>query len=392
MASPPPVVAHVIFRFDVGGLENGLVNFINHTPHGLCRHAIVALTEVSEQFRVRVVRSDVQFYALRKRPGHLWRYFPALVRLFRQIAPAIVHTRNLAALEATFPAWLAGVPVRIHSEHGRDVGDFDGSNVKYQRVRKMYSPFVQRWIALSKDLESYLEKRVGIDSGRIEQIYNGVDTSVFRPCAGERLPIDGCPFTSPDLWLVGTVGRLEIVKDQTSLARAFVHALQLDPSLAKRMRLVIVGEGSLRAPIEKILVDANAMQYAWLAGERSDVPAVMQGLDCFVLPSLAEGVSNTILEAMATRLPIIATAVGGNPELVENDVSGRLVAAADCEALAAAMIGYIYDGATARRHAHAAHAAVQHRFSLQRMIDDYSRVYATMLDRYAPTLQHYGAV
>src|SRR5438477_10023168 len=174
MATLPPVVAHVVFRFGVGGLENGLVNFINHVPHDLCRHAIVALTEVSEDFRARVIRRDVQFYELRKRPGHLWRYFPMLVRLFREIAPAIVHTRNLAALEATFPAWLAGVPVRIHGEHGRDVGDFDGSNVKYQRVRKMYSPFVQRCIALSKDLEHYLVKRVGIDAGRMLQLYKRV--------------------------------------------------------------------------------------------------------------------------------------------------------------------------------------------------------------------------
>jgi sugar transferase (PEP-CTERM/EpsH1 system associated) len=392
VSNQPPVAAHVIFRFGIGGLENGLVNFINHMPEQLCRHVVVSLTEVSQSLRTRISRRDVRFYELHKPPGHLWRLFPRLVRLFRTISPAIVHTRNLAALEASFPAWVARVPVRIHGEHGRDIGDFDGLNRKYQLVRSAYSPFVQQWIALSKDLAAYLEQRVGIDGEHIAQIYNGVDTHVFHPPIGGRPPIAGCPFSDPDLWLVGTVGRLEIVKNQTMLARAFVEALKLDPSLTRRIRLVIVGEGSLRASVEKVLLDGNAAQYAWLPGERDDVAAIMRGLDCFVLPSLAEGVSNTILEAMASALPIIATAVGGNPELIEHEVSGRLVPSGDSGALARAMIAYLRDWQTARQHADAARLIVQRRFSLQRMVNEYSQLYATMLGRHAGRLLHSSAI
>ena len=92
----------------------------------------------------------------------------------------------------------------------------------------------------------------------------------------------------------------------------------------------------------------------WLAGERGDVAEIMRGLDCFVLPSRAEGTSNTILEAMATGLPVIATRVGGNAELIESGMTGTLVPAGSPDALARAIVDYAADRATARRHAKAA--------------------------------------
>src|SRR6478752_3923615 len=126
-----PLIMHVLYRFDVGGLENGVVNLINHLPAERYRHVVVALTEITS-FRERVRRDDVQFVALNKSPGHGVKLYPRLYSLFRQMRPAIVHTRNLAALEATIPAWAAGVPVRIHGEHGRDSGDPQGASSKYQ--------------------------------------------------------------------------------------------------------------------------------------------------------------------------------------------------------------------------------------------------------------------
>jgi hypothetical protein len=125
----------VVFRFDVGGLENGVVNLINHMPADAYRHAVISLTEITD-FRRRIVRDDVSFVALEKPPGHAIRIYPRLFRLFRQLRPAIVHSRNLAALEVAMPAWAAGVPVRIHGEHGRDIGDLDGSSRKYQWLRR----------------------------------------------------------------------------------------------------------------------------------------------------------------------------------------------------------------------------------------------------------------
>ena len=122
------LVAHVVYRFDVGGLENGVVNLLNRLPAERFRHAVVALTEVTD-FRRRVLRDDVQYFRLEQASGSRRRSCgPRCIALFRALRPDIVHTRNLAPLEACVPAWLAGVPVRVHGEHGWDVGDLDGSN------------------------------------------------------------------------------------------------------------------------------------------------------------------------------------------------------------------------------------------------------------------------
>ncbi|MCU0806046.1 MAG: TIGR03088 family PEP-CTERM/XrtA system glycosyltransferase [Burkholderiales bacterium] len=385
-ADPRPLVLHVVHRFAVGGLENGLVNLINRLPEGAWRHGVVALTEIDPTFAQRVRRPDVEFVGLAKGPGHAFKLYPRLASLFRAKRPAIVHTRNLAALEVAVPAWVTGVPGRIHGEHGRNVEDLDGSSRRYQLVRRAYSPFVTQYVALSRDLESYLTRRVGIRAERVAQIYNGVDTDRFKARAEKRIPLEGSPFNDPALWIVGTVGRLEAVKDQTNLARAFVHAVRHFPAARQRLRLVIVGDGALRPDVERILDEGKVRDLAWLPGERADVPELMRGMDCFVLPSLAEGISNTILEAMASGLPVIATRVGGNAELMEPDLTGRLVPALDSAVLAREVLGYFAEPALARRHGRAGRNLVERKFSLDRMVEQYHELYARAVAGERPRL------
>ncbi|MEF8702080.1 MAG: TIGR03088 family PEP-CTERM/XrtA system glycosyltransferase [Candidatus Accumulibacter sp. UW26] len=372
-----PLVAHVVFRFDVGGLENGVVNLINHMPSAAYRHVVIALTEMTD-FRQRIERDDVQFFALGKAPGHtLWLY-PQLLRLFRKLRPAIVHSRNLAALEVAVPAWAAGVPVRIHGEHGRDVEDLDGSSRKYQWLRRCYRPFVTHYIALSRDLEQYLTSAVGMPASRVTQIYNGVDCRRFQPVA-TRHPIAGCPFVDPANWLLGTVGRMQAVKNQTALAEAFIRVLQARPELKRRLRLLMIGDGPLRGEVQALLERAGVAELAWLPGARNDVPEILRGLDCFVLPSLAEGVSNTLLEAMASGLPVIATAVGGNTELIDAGRTGELVRVADPDALAQQIAAYAIDPLRARTVGAVGRVTVEQRFSIAAMSQRYQDLYDRLL-------------
>lgn len=377
-----PLVAHVMYRFDVGGLENGVVNLINHMPHDAYRHVVISLTEVTD-FRRRIVRDDVTFIALEKPSGHALWIYPQLFRLFRKLRPAIVHSRNLGALEVVVPAWAAGVPVRIHGEHGRDVGDLDGSSKKYQWVRRIYRPFVTHYIALSRDLEHYLISRVGMPQSSVAQIYNGVDAQRFHP-AEARQPIAGCPFSDPSCWLIGTVGRMQTVKDQTTLVRAFIRALELAPELKGNLRLVLIGDGPLRAQSQVLLEQAGCAGLAWLPGERSDVPEILRGLDCFVLPSLAEGISNTILEAMASGLPVIATETGGNGELIEAGRSGELVPVGGVEAMAERIVGYARDPSRARGAGRIGRAAVERQFSMAAMVRQYRGLYDRLLQVSSP--------
>jgi sugar transferase (PEP-CTERM/EpsH1 system associated) len=368
----------VVYRFSVGGLENGVVNLINHLSSERWRHAIVALTSIDDQFCARIRVPGVQRVALAKPPGQgLWQY-ARWWKLFRQLAPSIVHTRNLGALEAQLPAWLAGVRGRVHGEHGWDAADVGGTSAVHCAMRRLYRPFVHQHIALGKELARYASQRVGVAQERLHTIYNGVDVERFAPAQG-RQPIEGCPFNGQPVWLAGTVGRMQTVKAQPVLARAFVRALELQPELRATLRLVMVGDGELRQECQATLQSAGMAELAWFPGERSDVPDVMRGLDCFVLPSLAEGISNTILEAMAVGLPVLATRVGANAELVQQGRSGHLVPAGDVDALAAGLLNMAADPEAARAMGSEGRQIASSRFSLQAMVARYESVYERVL-------------
>ncbi|MBN8441210.1 MAG: TIGR03088 family PEP-CTERM/XrtA system glycosyltransferase [Thauera sp.] len=379
MRDARPLVMHLVYSFDVGGLENGVVNLINRMPAERFRHMVVALTRCAPAFCARVTRTDVEFISLEKPPGQGYKLYPKLFRLFRHHRPAILHSRNLAALEAVVPAFAAGVPVRIHGEHGWEESDPRGLNPKFRFLRRLYRPFVSHYVALSADLERYLVDRVGIAAARVARICNGVDTARFHPAAHARTPIPGCPFGDPAQVLFGTVGRLQSVKDQLTLVRAFARLVARGGPGGDQARLVIAGDGPLRPQVEAEVRASGCADRIWLAGERKDVPDVMRGLDVFVLPSLSEGISNTILEAMASGLPVVATDVGGNGELVVAGETGALVPASDPAAMADALMCYADDAALRQSHGAAGRKRVEADFSLDGMVERYTRLYRSFL-------------
>ena len=362
----------------MGGLENGLVNLLNNLPREHYRHAVICLTNATD-FAARIRRDDVAVYELHKRDGKDPAIYRALWRLFRRLRPTIVHSRNLAALDAQVPAWLAGVPVRIHGEHGRDIYDLTGENRKYLLLRKLLRPLITRWVPMSRDLEGWLRDRVGVMPARISQLYSGVDAQRFHPDPGarERWPI--AQWRDPSTLIIGAVGRMEYVKDPLNLVRAFIAlCASLSPQQAASVRLAYLGDGQLRVEAQALIDVAGLTAQCWLPGARDDVPALMAGFDVFVLPSLGEGISNTILEAMACGLPVIATDVGGNPELVTAD-TGILVPSADPAALAGALARYVADPALRRAHGRAARGRIETRFALSVMIERYHSLYLELL-------------
>lgn len=175
---------------------------------------------------------------------------------------------------------------------------------------------------------------------------------------------------------------MQTVKDQTLLAQAFVQALQMDPTLKQRLRLIMVGDGPLRAQAQGILEAAGVAGLAWLPGERNDVADIMRGLHAFVLPSLAEGISNTILEAMASALPVIATAVGGNADLVEQPETGCIVPAANVDAMARELAKLANDPENSENMGRAGRQRVLNAFSMQAMVATYQGVYDSMAAHY----------
>lgn len=373
MADDAPLVVHVIHRLDVGGMENGLVNLINHMPIEKYRHAVISLTE-STSFSERIRRDDVELFSLHKKPGHDLGLPVRLWRLLRRLRPSIVHTRNLASVEAVVPAVLAGVPGRVHGEHGRDLQDVDGTKRRYRWLRRILSPLVHRFIALSRELETYLVDAIGVAPSNVARIINGVDTARFRPVAGERRPLPPeAALETPGRVVIGSVTRMQEVKDPLTLARAF--AKMVNDGSAPRAVLVMIGDGPLLERVRDELRDAGLERHVWLAGAREDVPELLQTFDVFALSSRVEGISNTVLEAMSSGLPVVATRVGGNDELVLDGVTGALVPARSPEALAGVLARYVNDVELRRSHGAAGRERAVHEFALDRMVTRYTEVY-----------------
>jgi len=386
-----PLVVHVVYRLAVGGLENGLVNLINHMPSALYRHVIVCLTE-STPFRNRIKNQGVSIVELKKEVGQEIKSHLRFWKIMRKLRPDIVHTRNLATLEFQLTAALAGVQGRVHGEHGRDSYDLDGMNFKYKLLRKAMRPLVHRYTAVSVDLANWLTDTIRVKSDRLTQIYNGVDVEKFKPRPNV------CTFVGPDGFLdsnsfvLGTVGRMEAVKDQLTLVRAFISLLESDRKARERLRLIIIGDGCLRQPAMELLQSAHAETLAWLPGNRDDVAKMLRLMNLFLLPSLREGISNTLLEAMATGLPVIATNVGGNPELVEEGLTGMLVPHSDPIAMAGAIRSYLDNPGKVRDHGRAARQRVLKQFSMDAMVSGYLNVYDAVLQAKDGTTHSTNAV
>ncbi len=369
-------IVHVVHRFDTGGMENGMVNLFNTLPPDRYRHTVVALTDFSD-FRHRITAQRVDFHALHRAPGHGLGWAVRLWKLLRRLKPDLVHTRNLAALEAQFVAAAAGIRATVHGEHGRDVFDLYGRNWKYNLLRRAARPFVSNYISVSRDLETWLRLVIHVPPRKLHQIYNGVDSVKFHPRTGRRPD-----FAHPDSIVFGSVGRMVEVKDYPTLTAAFIQLIRQQPERSERARLAIVGDGPARDTCLALLQGAGLAHLAWLPGERHDIPDIMQALDVFVLPSRNEGISNTILEALASGLPVIATAVGGNLELVEDGVNGMLVTPGDVAGMAQALLGYLDAPARIAEHGANARQWAEQRFSIPAMAEAYATVYDLTLERW----------
>ena len=366
----PPLVAHVIYRLDYGGLENGVVNLVNRLPAQRYRQAIVCLAGYGSAFRRRVRRDDVEIVSIGKRPGKDPIAYLRMWRTLRRLAPTLVHTRNLGTVDMQWVALAAGVPWRVHGEHGWEASDPRGRNARSLCIRRACRPAVHRYVPMSRDLAAWLRGAVKVPDQRIRQAYNGVDTDRFRPATTAELAV-----RSESTLSVGSVGRLDPVKNHASLLRATASILRARPDLADRLRLTIVGDGPERGALESLTRQLALERQVTFTGTIDDTPSAMRGFDVFVLPSVNEGISNTILEAMASGLPVVAARVGGNPELVVPDVTGILYESGSDDALAAALLRYIELPELRRRHGGAGRERVVAGFSLDAMVQRYLEIY-----------------
>lgn len=372
--SKPLHIVHFVHSFATGGLENGVVNIINRLPNIEYKHTIVCITDHDEKFYNRIKTHNTSIVDLNKPEGKGVTWLLTCWKLLRHLKPDICHTRNLSALEAQLPAFFARVPYRIHGEHGWDITDLGGINKKYQLLRKLFKPLVHQYIALSVEAESYLSQVIKVRKTRIERICNGVDITKFNMNKNRELLPNN--FVNENSLVFGTVGRLAEVKNQLFLVNAFLTLWQQSTLLQDNLRLVIIGDGVLMSQLKKRVKSAGADHAVWFAGRRDNVKELMNQMDIFVLPSLAEGISNTLLEAMASGLPFIATNVGGNADLaLPEHYNSHIVEVNDNKQLVNAMQLYVDSPGRVQHESLLVREHCVRNFSIELMVNKYHKLY-----------------
>jgi len=361
-------IVHVLHSLDIGGTENGVVNVVNALRDEF-RHSVVSMTAAGPL--ASRLPPETVIHCLNKQPGLDLRGVARLTALLRRLRPDVVHSRNWGAFDAVLAARLARVPVVIHGEHGREIGDPEGRNRRRNQIRRLSAALVTRFVTVSHDLSRWLVEHVGVAPHKVLTIHNGVNVERFSP--NTRDEARRILSVSPHTVVVGTVGRLDPVKDHAGLLQAVAMVANDHADVVG----VIVGDGPSRGMLEdrtRVLgIDARTR----LLGKRLDIPFLLSGFDIFVLPSIAEGLSNTILEAMAAGLPVVATRVGGNPEMVDDGVTGALIAPRQPQRLAQALTAYVGDPDLRARHGKAGRQRATDKFSLERMVDAYRNLYVS---------------
>ena len=365
-------ILHILHSLQIGGLENGVVNLINNLNDGRFKHVICCVDSsgpMAERLKI-----PIEIFSLQKGDRRDYLLPFKIAKIIKKTRPDIVHTRNWAAIDGVVGARLAGVKFIIHGEHGREATDPTGANNLRKRVRKGLNPWITKFIAVSAELRNWLVYDIGINEQKVVQIINGVDTEQFKPPEEKQEAKKKLGF-KPNSFIIAIVGRLDPVKDHETLFKAFKIFSENNPESAN---LVILGTGHLEDRLKTVVKELDISEEVIFIGGTDRVPEFYRCVDVYVLPSIAEGVSNTILEAMASGLPVITTRVGGNTELVEDGKTGFLFNPGDYRSLAEKITAYFKNPSLVREHGLAGRARTEKDFSLSVMVKKYERIYSSL--------------
>lgn len=363
-------VVHVVENLNRGGLERVVIDLIRAQRAMGMRCRVICLFGQGP-LAAELLADGVDVQACGKRRGVDLRALLRMRALLGQEPGAILHTHNAAA---HYYAVLAavGLPKRrvVNTCHSMMAGEAAG------RRRWLYRHAMRLTdvcVAVCEAARLQLQVQGVRPRTRLVSIPNGIQLGRFQPAsAGSRRQLAEVLGLPPGTALIGTVGRLNPVKDQASLIRAFRRVHDAMPATA----LLLIGDGSERAALAAVAHAEGVYGSVHFLGDRADVGVLLQGLDLFAMSSVSEGYSIALLEASAAGLPIVATDVGGNAEIVQNAVSGRLVPASDPAALAAAILAILGDRDLAASMGLAGRAWALEQGSFRNMAERYAGIYA----------------
>ena len=295
-----------------------------------------------------------------------WRWVLRVKRLLKDEHVDLIHAHEFDAnVQGTFVAALSGVPL---------VATVHGKNYFWEKLRRRLAyQWVSRnatMVAVSENLKQFIVEKVGVDSGHVKVVYNGVD--LLPHCGPDD--IDQCR-KELDLptgdQIVGVVGNLYPVKGHQYLIAAIPAVLAKCPNTT----FIFAGRGQLEGELKEQVHQLGVAPKVRFLGLRQDIPRILAVLHAFVLPSLSEGLSLAILEAMVAGKPVIATDVGGNPELVEDSETGYLVPSQNSQALADRLISLLMNRDRALQFGKVGQLRAQGQFSLRTMVREYQAIY-----------------
>ncbi|MBV9082417.1 MAG: glycosyltransferase [Acidobacteriaceae bacterium] len=358
MSAPRPKVMHIVLALNVGGLERLLANLSGCQAMRDFDQLVCCLDELGT-LAPEIERNGAKVFIERRGPGFDFQLVFRLARLLRGEHVAAVHTHALdPMLYGALAARLAGVPVRVHTQHSAFLDSCSRADRwKFQLASRSFTHL----IAVSEQTRQGM-LRSGASRKRTHTILNGI-----QPRRNMR---DITTRKSARL-VIGSVGRLSPEKGIDRLIRAFAALHSRYPAAA----LHIVGDGPERSSLEALARELCVAASVKFLGRSSDVFSALQMMDIFVLPSLTEGIPLALLEGMSARLPVIATAVGGVPEVVVDGVSGMLIPPNDVPALTNALGRLMADSAVRESLAKNAVARVEQQFSLAAMANKYRSIY-----------------
>lgn len=356
-------ILFVNHSFATGGIETMIIDMIRLLPKEVFEPE-VAVFEAGGSLERILVEQGVPIHHLHKKAGMDLELVTRLRRLIQHRNIAVLHSHNFSAwLYSALAAWSVGGIWHVHTEH---------SGVERSRRRyfaeRLLSRFTNHVIAVSAHVLDVMTRDIGISPSRVSVIQNGVNTSRFTPDPMLRVQTrQNLELTEQD-FVVGIVARLAPVKNHALLLRAFA-SFGID--LPMRKKLLIVGDGAERAMLEDLSRQLGVDSITHFLGERRDTEALLNAMDVYVLSSISEGMNLTLLEAMSSGLPVVATAVGGNVEIVEHEISGFLVPVDNPLELGQRLQQLAVDRQLRQRLGSAGRASTVKRFSEQTMIDQY---------------------
>jgi sugar transferase (PEP-CTERM/EpsH1 system associated) len=369
----PIRIMHVLHSMGNGGLENGLLNLLERMDARRFEHVVCTVRGLGPRAE-RLPRDRVPIVALGPEGSTSRFQTPALVRTIRQFEPDIVHSRNWGAIEAVFAGRLMGRAV-IHSEHGLEAEAGANEPTRRAYLRRLAFEASNRVVSVSFQLRDLHAARTGFPARRIAVIHNGVDRGRFYPDAETRRSVRRELRIDDNELCIGCVANLFAVKDHMTL----LAALRRLSTQRTGWRLLLIGEGPERARLEAFIGQhPDLARRASLLGSSTRVPALLRAMDVFVLPSVAEGINNSLLEAMATGVAVIASAVGGNSEVVVDRESGLLFPPGDVDTLCNRLRSLLKDADRRRQLAQRATQRIDEQFSIQSMVHTYEQLYGNV--------------